>query len=229
MYDVDHFCDGGASANQRIREILSKNGVDVRQFKTILEFGCGVGRIIRHWSLGGATTLFGTDYNPQLISWCRRNLPIANFQVNSLEGTLEFDNEQFDFLYAWSVFTHLSEALQFHWLEELARVVRPGGYLYLTTHGDYYLSQLPEAAVEEYRQGRLVVLKVGRHGSNFCNAYHPVEYARENFTKHFTIVDYVPAGAAGSSFQDVYLLQKRDPPIAASPSGERSGTTNARR
>lgn len=156
-----------------------------------------------------------------MISWCNRNLPIADFQVNSLEGDLEFDNEQVDFLYAWC--THLSEALQFHWLEELARVLRPGGYLYLTTHGDYYLSQLSETELEQYRQGRLVVLKVGGDGSNFCNAYHPVKYARQNFTKHFTIVDHVPAGAAGNSFQDVYLLQKRDAATAAGPSGEQSG------
>ncbi len=195
-YNAAKFCASGASANQRIREILSKNGVDFRKFEAILEFGCGVGRIIRHWELDARTSLFGTDYNPELIRWCQRNLPIASFQVNGLDGRLEYDNEQFNFVYTWSVFS---------------RVLRPGGYLYLTTHGNYYLSQLPEDEQEHYRKGRLVVLTGGLEGSNFCNAYHPAEYVRERFTKTLTIVDHVPEGAAGNSFQDVYLLQKRDP------------------
>lgn len=208
IYDVREFCDGGASANQRIREILAKNGINFGQFEAILDFGCGVGRIIRHWDLNGTTMLFGTDYNSELINWCRKNLPVANFQINKLEATLEYDNEQFDFIYAWSVFTHLRETIQFQWINELARVLRPGGYLYLTTHGDHYLTQLSDAEREQYHQGHLVVLSVGRDGSNFCNAYHPVEYVRENFGRNFSIVDHVRAGAAGNSLQDVYLLQK---------------------
>ena len=211
MYDADEFCAGGASANQRIRETLSKNGVDFRTFEAILDFGCGVGRIIRHWELNAGTRLFGTDYNPELIRWCQSNLPIAKFQINGLKARLEYENDQFSFAYAWSVFTHLTESGQLDWLDELSRVLRPGGYLYLTTHGDYYVSQLSHDEQEQYRNGHLVVLTGGSEGSNFCNAYHPSQYVRERFTKNFTIVDHVPEGAAGNSFQDVYLLQKREP------------------
>jgi ubiquinone/menaquinone biosynthesis C-methylase UbiE len=63
----------------------------------------------------------------------------AQFEVNGLAPPLAYEANHFDFIYALSVFTHLPESLQTAWMSELARVLKPGGYLLMTTHRECYL------------------------------------------------------------------------------------------
>ena len=206
--DVAWFLDTGALAARSIRETLAKNGLAIEAFGSILDFGCGVGRVIRQWSDLNGPTLYGTDYNPALISWCRPALPFARFTVNGLDRPLAAPAGSFDFIYALSVFTHLSEPLQQFWMGELSRVLTPGGYLLITTHGDPYLSILGPAEQDEYRAGRVVVQKARREGSNDCAAFHPEAYVRQTLAVGFEVVDVVPEGAKGNPRQDLYLLRK---------------------
>lgn len=53
----------------------------------ICEWGCGPGRIIRHFPAqitGTAVELFGTDYNMQSIAWCKENIRRVTFEGNGL-------------------------------------------------------------------------------------------------------------------------------------------------
>jgi SAM-dependent methyltransferase len=171
--DASGFLQSGEMSSQSIREILEQNGLSIEGFDSILEFGCGVGRILRHWSTLEGTEVYGTDYNPELIAWCKENLPFAEFRVNDLVGGLAYEDEKFDFIYAWSVFTHLTEAQQFFWIEELSRVLRPGGYLFITTHGEPYLREFEKL----YRQQLLLTRGesylqqlVSKHGESFLQS-----------------------------------------------------------
>ena len=112
---------------------------------------------MRHWNRLQYAALHGTDYNPRLVEWCKQNLSFAEFKVNTLSGGLPYESETFDFIYAFSVFTHLSEPLQSVWMKELARALRPGGYIYFTTHGDYFLPQLSAEEKEKFLSDQLVV------------------------------------------------------------------------
>jgi len=67
------FLDGGRSASDTIRGILNKHDLKLNQFAAVLDFGCGVGRIMRHWSTTRGPAWHGTDYNAELIDWCRNN------------------------------------------------------------------------------------------------------------------------------------------------------------
>lgn len=202
------FLRGGKTASQAICETLENNGINIEEFGKILDFGCGVGRIMRHLNTLQGPAMYGTDYNPQLISWCKSNLSFAEFEVNTLSDELTYESETFDFIYAFSVFTHLNEQLQFHWIRELTRVLRPGGHLYLTTHGEHYISQFTPEQQEQFRGGQLVVLGGGQAGTNHCAAYHPNSYVRERLAKNLTVVNFIARGAKGNSEQDVYLLKK---------------------
>jgi SAM-dependent methyltransferase len=206
--DAAKFLRGGLTASQAIRDTLRKNGVNIEELGTILDFGCGIGRIMRYWKNLRCPTLHGTDYNPKLIEWCKRNLGFADFQVNALSGKLHYPSETFDFIYAFSVFTHLSEPLQFHWIEELYDALRPGGYLYLTTHGEFYFSALTTEQRARLRAGRMVILEETRAGTNHCLVYHPEEFVRGKLAVSFVVADFVQRGAMGNSEQDVYLLRK---------------------
>jgi SAM-dependent methyltransferase len=78
-----------------------------------------------------------------LVEWCQKNLSFASFAQNPLQGKLEYSDRSFDFIYAWSVFTHLTEHQGIFWIDELRRVLRPGGYLYFTTHGRVAVKDRP--------------------------------------------------------------------------------------
>jgi SAM-dependent methyltransferase len=204
--DTSWFLKSGEIHTRIIREMLEKNGLDIEKFDSILDFGCGCGRLIRHWNTLERPAVHGSDYNPQLISWCKENLDFARFQLNDLVGRLRYENEKFDLIYAFSVFTHLTEPQHFHWIEELSRVLLPGGHLIITTHGERFLENLSPDDKERYRNGQLVVRHEEAAGSNRCAAFHPEPYVREKLARDLILVDYRPGTKECS--QDMYLLKK---------------------
>ena len=123
--------------------MLEQCSFDLRSMRSVLEFGCGSARVLRHFRNIAGLQLVGTDANPKAIGWDRKSLPGIGFYQNELTPPLPFDNETFDLIYALSVFTHIPLEWQCSWLHELRRVLVPGGYLLCTVHGDTYLkSQL---------------------------------------------------------------------------------------
>lgn len=209
--DIQAFLESGTvHAHQVIRRALEESGLDLDAFDAVLDFGCGCGRVMRHWKDLKHARLYGSDYNPKLIRWCRRHLPFAQFETNQLAPPLNFQAGQFDFTYARSVFTHLTQELQFAWLDELWRVLKPGGYLLFTVSGDQFLDWLTSAEAEQYRAGHMVVRAGELEGKNYCAAYHPPQYvSRELISDRFELVRFDP-GDASKPFcmQDTYLLRK---------------------
>lgn len=206
--DVKWFLHTGQLAFETIEDVLKRNSAPLASLRRVLDFGCGCGRVVRYWQCQPAK-VYGTDYNSDLIRWCEANLPAAAFGVNSLAPPLTYESETFDLVYALSVFTHLSEDLQLAWMDELRRVIRPGGLLFITLHGRYYLEcALNEAERAKFEAGQLVVMHANFNGSNTCAVYHPESYVREKMLKGFTLVDYISEGALGNPRQDVYLLRR---------------------
>ena len=128
---------------------------------SILDWGCGPGRIIRHmgtgWSKDQKITCYGVDYNPDTIKWCQKHIPEINFSKNELAPPLQFDTNSFDVVVARSVFTHLSETMHDAWLQELHRVLKPGGLLLATLHGDHFESKMTKSERQAYQEGNIVV------------------------------------------------------------------------
>src|SRR5262249_50258042 len=80
--NVQEFVTDGRGTAQGVLDVLKGSGVEIDNCSSILDFGCGCGRVIRHvHSLTGARC-YGSDYNPRLIEWCKRNLRFAQFDVN---------------------------------------------------------------------------------------------------------------------------------------------------
>jgi SAM-dependent methyltransferase len=208
---TDLFVKGRLCADWLVR-LLEKNRHDLDTFRAVLDFGCGCGRVLRHFHFLKNARLCGTDYNPMLIDWCRRNLPFAEFKVNHLQPPLDYDDGEFDLVYAYSVFTHLPEALQDSWMKELGRILAIGTFLLISTHGERYTAHLSPAARERFQRGDLIVTNASRAGQNACTTYHPFVYVRDRLAKGFEIVEYVPGHIVNAGMetieQDVYLLKK---------------------
>lgn len=200
------FHSGGLAAST-IRGAVQRNGLDLNGFRSILDFGCGFGRVIRHWA-GLRADVHGCDCNPASIRWCRRNLRFATFEVNRLDPPLTYSSRRFDFVYALSVLTHLPKPLLKPWMAELGRVLIPGGYLLLTTHGAAYLPQLTLEEQQQFHAGLPVVRNEDVAGTNRCGVYFSEAYIRATLAEGFRVVDFVPEGALGNPHQDLVLLQK---------------------
>ena len=206
--DTRWYTEGGRLGVESICRILDQGGARPSDLQSVLDFGCGCGRVIRHWRALTSAHLYGTDCNPRLVDWCRRNLPFARFQSNTLEPRLNYADHQFEFAYALSVLTHTPEDQQQPWMNELWRILRPRGYLLITTQGDEFLPKLTQDERHRYGRGRIVVRYRSAAGSNLCSVYHPEAYVREKLAFNFSIVASRPRGAAGNGNQDMYLLRK---------------------
>lgn len=205
--DIGWFLDSGRRGADCIRATLIRNGLDVARCRALLDFGCGCGRVTRHWAaLEGE--VHGTDVHPRLVAWCRGNLPFGHFRTNALAPPLDYEDGRFDLIYALSVFTHLPEALQQAWMAELFRVLRPGGCLLLTTHGRRYFDLLDANEQRRFAEGELVVKNQGPPGSNLCGAYHPEAWVRTRLSRGFDVLDFAPEGAVGNPWQDLWLLRR---------------------
>jgi SAM-dependent methyltransferase len=209
--DAEFFIETGRAQVEFIRSVVSRNGGHVEEMGAILDFGCGCGRLARWWSDVPGPAIHGCDYNPELVEWCAANLPFMRAAVNGLEPPLPYESEQFDLVYALSVFTHLSEELQDRWLAELERVLRPGGLLYFTVSGDSYAAGLSGEDRGRYEAAKLVTHFTDVEGTNLCAAYHPPGYVRTHMMVRLELLDEVPGGARGACealSQDSYLARK---------------------
>ena len=200
--DADWFLRGGRAGYDAIAA-----HAPLDEIQSVLDFGCGCGRVTRWWSdFHGEVA--GSDVSAPAVAWCRQNLPFARFEENALAPPLVFEDESFDLVYALSVFTHLTGDLQVAWRDELRRVLRPRGLLLVTTHGRSYVPRLGDEEREQFERGELVVRWGDVAGTNLCSAYHPEAYLRDTFAQGFAFLELEAEGARGNPTQDLVLLRK---------------------
>jgi SAM-dependent methyltransferase len=200
--DGDWFLRSGRAAYDAIAASVPLDGADA-----VLDFGCGCGRVLRYWS-GHTGTVAGSDRDAGAVDWCRGNLTFAQVERNGLGPPLAYPDESFDLVYALSVFTHLTAELQTAWRDELRRVLRPGGRLLVTTHGNSYLPRLEGDERARFERGELVVRWGDLPGSNLCSAYHPEHYVRTTLAQGFELATIEPEGARGNPTQDLIVLRR---------------------
>lgn len=202
--DAAAFLEGGAQNADAIQSVLSKNNLALEGMQAVLDFGCGSGRVIRHLKDRGIPELYGTDYSEKAIAWCRKNLMFAEFETNQYLPPLNYGDAKFDFVYAISVFTHMTEPAQVAWIAELARVIRPRGHLFITVHGQSYRDSLWPSERDTFDRGNLVVRYESVEGTNLCAAFHPQAYLEKLAADDFRLIDIVPQAA----IQDAVLLER---------------------
>jgi ubiquinone/menaquinone biosynthesis C-methylase UbiE len=209
---ADFFSVGYACANG-VNKTMERVGVRLEDLGAILDFGCGCGRVIRHFQHLQGPRLYGCDYNPALVEWCQKHLQFAEFTVNQLRPPLPYSDEQFDLIYCYSVFTHLSDEDQRLWIDELFRVLKPGGYLMVTMHGDSHAQAfLSPDDLRRFQSGDMVVVRGKVSGENTCATYHPQGYVDKMVANKFQVVHCNPGKIFDLKLrkvaQDQYVFQK---------------------
>jgi SAM-dependent methyltransferase len=130
----EEFLECGRQDIATMLAILSEAGAAPDTLSRVLDFGCPAGRMLRFFPREGAPELWGVDIDARLINWCQLNMgPPFSFLTTTTTPHLPFEEGYFDLIYVGSVFTHISD-LADAWFLELRRIVRKGGYLYITIH-----------------------------------------------------------------------------------------------
>jgi SAM-dependent methyltransferase len=206
--DAGFFLLSGRHNADLIRDVLQESGSSIEEMDAMLDWGCGCGRVMRHWSDLQRTRVLGCDINPKMVDWCNEHLPFVDAAVNNLSPPLPYDDSTFDLLYAFSVMTHLSEDLQHAWMQDCRRVLKPGGYLLFSTLGEYFVSRNRLTAEERrsFAGGNLVVLYETSAGTSLCSAYHPPEYVGRELAGDLDVVTF--RAAADDGRHDIHLFRK---------------------
>ena len=118
----------------------------------VLDIGCGIGRLAVALTtrLGPEGRYEGLDIVPGGIEWCTGHITprhpnfrftladVRNGEYNPhghvapTEYRLPYPDASFDIVVLTSVFTHMLPAEKEHYLDEIARVLRPGGRCFAT-------------------------------------------------------------------------------------------------
>jgi SAM-dependent methyltransferase len=204
--DADHYLRVGRQMFESIHGAVTDSGMQAGEMRALLDFGCGCGRVARHWVGLGGPEVYGCDYNPDLVAWCQQSLPLMRTIRNDLAPPTPYVSGSFDLIYALSVFTHLDEPLQRAWVTEFHRLLRPGGMLVLSLLGDQLAGRLAPEERRRFERGELVVQRPRMAGRNLCTVYHPAAYVTGSLLAEFDQVRRFDLGSPRLPvLQDAYI------------------------
>jgi SAM-dependent methyltransferase len=226
----------GSTGDQTMREGFSFYRQCVTAYKQytrqplrrVLDFGCGWGRVIRFFLKDvEPNNLYGLDHSERAIEACRATNHWCQFLLTATFPPTALKAKSFDLIYAYSVFSHLSEEAHTSWLEEFSRIANQGGVVVLTTFPRTFLERC--AAVEAgglesdpewqrraalwfgaagdrlsaYDRGEFCYSPVSEEVQHFGTTCIPEEYVRRVWSSHFQVLDY-----QRGPWQDVIVCRK---------------------
>jgi SAM-dependent methyltransferase len=152
----------------------------------ILDLGCGVGDYTKAVCEISKNTI-GMDLS---VSAAKTKLPDVDFRAHDLNNPLPFSNNLFDSLVSINLIEHLYDEQLF--LDECARVLKPGGKMALTTanlgfflHDWFYdRTHVHEWTLDQFKKivGRLFNTIVVEKSSSMFN-YYPFNLITTKFLK----------------------------------------------
>lgn len=190
--------------------------------KKILDFGCGIGRAFLPLTFEAGLSIVGCDIDATAISYLKKVVPNANLVVNKFAPPLTFEDNYFDAVYSISIWTHLNLDMQFAWLQEISRIVKPGGIALISVAGhnslrlrhqrgmimwqDIDASNLAAngAIYKEYLSLNTHPEKFPGVKSSYGSCLHDPEYIRKNWSNYFNVIEIKEAYVDGS--QDLVVM-----------------------
>jgi SAM-dependent methyltransferase len=223
--DRKWFFETGQRSVADTQAALSVLGRDIASFETILDFGCGCGRMLL-WleDVGTKCSLHGVDIDERAIRWVDEHVPYVSARVNQPLPPLDYPDGFFDLVFNHSVFTHIDEQYQDLWLAELRRVTRPGGTVVLSVHGENAFFEYENASRNAGGRPETVRDRLARDGIAFIRedpwvgspfpdfyhtTFHAPWYIFDHWSRFFTVKAFVPRGSLGH--QDLVVLERPAP------------------
>lgn len=207
--DYHKYFFGGKKSAYWIKERTEKY-IDFNQ-KTILDWGCGPARILRHLPevINGNCKFYGTDYNKSTIDWCQQHIPNIKFSHNQLSPPLPFSAATFDLIYGISIFTHLSAEKHYQWFEELNRITKRNGIILLTTAGAAFKENMTNSEQRKFDEGLLVTRGKVIEGHRVYAAFQPPSFLRKLFQGTAEVLEFEAGKREEWGInQDLWIIRK---------------------
>ena len=178
--------------------------------KRVLDFGCGVGRVLRQFAPEAEEAEFwGCDLDRPSLEWLEANLspPFRFFESSEAPGLPQADGS-FDLIYAFSVYTHFTGNWA-GWLREHHRVLADGGILFATFLGRGMLEPLTGEEWDEDRIGMNPLM----HGYPWDRggpiAINSPWWIRAHWGRAFEIVELLPVVEEGAASHGIVVGRKK--------------------
>jgi SAM-dependent methyltransferase len=206
-------------------DAMDRVGASMDDVRRGLDFGCSSGRVVRALAATWPETEWhGCDPNAGAIAWAHEHLPGIDFRVSPQDPPLPYDDGAFDFVCAISIWSHYGEDAAVAWLEEMRRIILPGGRLILTTHGLQSIAhygqtgertprQLERIRDAMYRKGFWFADEFGKEGDwgvrhpQWGTAFLTPEWLASQACPQWAIEDLAVGQNADN--QDLYVLRRR--------------------
>jgi glycosyltransferase involved in cell wall biosynthesis len=175
---------------------------------TIMDFGAGWGRLARFFLRDTAPeNIYAVDPYSTAVEWMTRtNLPCKIVQSKALPPLPIDDKTDFDLIYSFSVFSHLSEDLFNLWIPHLLSKLKVNGFLVFTTRGSAFINYIVDNHLnpkvfnnykdlkKRYSRGEFLFFHdrpctAELSGDLFGEAFVPKQYVKARFPSYF--VDFV--------------------------------------
>ena len=180
---------------------------------SILEWGCGVARVIRHFTalMDKNVDIYGVDINEKMIQWNATNINNIKFTTCSYYPPTKFDDNKFDLIYCISVFTHIEFEYQEKWIAEIHRILEPNGIFLFTTHGKKYHSTLLENEINALVNKGYYTKSYHQKGHRMMATYNTKEYFEKLLIPYFSILEYHDGAENQAKIggQDLWIVQKK--------------------
>jgi ubiquinone/menaquinone biosynthesis C-methylase UbiE len=186
----------------------------------ILDFGIGWGRIARFFLKDILKdNIYGLDVTDEFINICKETFDSDNFFLSDPFPPCKFENNKFDYIIGYSIFSHLSEKACKEWMAEFYRITKPGALLALTTRGRSffdYCERLKKSKAEGYSRALSLMFSnfnearklydsgffvhSNREGVNgggrmtsefYGETFIPKEYAEKEYSSYFTLKKFL--------------------------------------
>ena len=138
---VDYYVRAGRSALDVLTKALENAGVAPSSVRSVLDYGCGYGRVLRHLpELLPKARLVACDLDARAVDFCA--LEFDAKAVVAPESPERLKLPSCDLIWGGSVWTHLPEAECRQLFEALANSLLPGGILVYSFHGAFAYDNL---------------------------------------------------------------------------------------
>jgi SAM-dependent methyltransferase len=142
-----------------VKRALHRAGQPLTRESRVLDFGFGWGRIARVFMQDVPVgNINGIDVDPEFVSLTRRLFKGGQFDSCAPLPPTSFAPDSFDLVFAYSVFSHLSEKAANAWMGEFARILKPGGVVVFTTRHESFFDFCASAATLKTEDSYLLAL-----------------------------------------------------------------------
>jgi len=201
-------------------DCLAAAGTSFAESRDILDWGAGCGRMTANLlDKAAAARVTAADTDAEAVAWIAEHLEAHAVQALPVLPPSPLEESSFDVVVGHSVFSHLGVEAQDRWLEELARVTRPGGHIAVSFNGplalrwhlEHPLVDVPESVESEVAREGIGVWRDDGWEAEFYEGYHTTfhdhDYVRRHWSRWAEVVEIHEARALPT--QDIAVLRAR--------------------